>query len=311
MSYLEVFIELWDNAGTTFPNLNKVYSKNEKKRREEHIRNLIGKLKSQNSQELRNPDSLTHKEFFASLNSFFKNALDYSDDQLGLIFSDHMQKSTYEFISAAVKFDPDLPMQSIFQACRNVWIMNGVQILLGEKVCLSPSVFAYSMLYPYTDNFIDDPCVTNIQKAEFSLRFAKRLNGDEVEAENPVEIKIYELVAMIEKEWDRDLYPRLYQSLKAIHTAQTKSIELIKSNRSDSLPSRRALMICAEKGGASVVADGYLVKGDLDSSLEAFLYVYGAYLQLLDDLQDLEEDAGNGLMTCFYIAPLKAGLTVI
>jgi hypothetical protein len=36
--------------------------------------------------------------------------------------------------------------------------------------------------------------------------------------------------------------------------------------------------------------------------------MYGAYLQLLDDLQDLDEDAGNGLMTCFYIASLEGGI---
>jgi hypothetical protein len=60
--------------------------------------------------------------------------MDYSEDQLSMIFSDQMLSSTFGFISAAVKFDPDLSMQSIFQACRNVWIMNGVQLLLGEKV---------------------------------------------------------------------------------------------------------------------------------------------------------------------------------
>ena len=269
---------------------------------------MIKQLKSHNGQEIKNPDTLIDKEFFKSLKGFFKNVMDYSEDQLSMIFSDHMLSSTFGFISAAVKFDPNLSMQSIFQACRNVWIMNGVQLLLGEKVSLSPSIFAYSMLYPYTDNFIDDPCVTNYQKAEFSQRFAKRLNGDEISAENPVEVKIFNLVGMIEKEWDRNLYPGVYRSLQAIHTAQTKSMELIKSTGTDSLPSRQALMICADKGGASVVADGYLVKGELDSSLEQFLFIYGAYLQLLDDLQDLEEDAGNGLMTCFYIASLEGGI---
>jgi hypothetical protein len=55
---------------------------------------------------------------------------------------------------------------------------------------------------------------------------------------------------MIEKEWDRDLYPGVYRSLLAIHTAQTKSMELIKSQRyMIVLSSRQALMICADKGG--------------------------------------------------------------
>jgi hypothetical protein len=308
MNHLEVFIELWDNAGTAFPELIRIYSQNEQKQKEKHLHQLIGQLKSHNGQEIKNPHALIDKEFFKSLKGFFKNVMDYSEDQLSMIFSDQMLSSTFGFISAAVKFDPDLSMQSIFQACRNVWIMNGVQLLLGEKVRLSPSVFAYSMLYPYTDNFIDDPCVTNYQKAEFSLRFAKRLNGDKIAPENPVEVKIFNLVGMIEKEWDRDLYPGVYRSLLAIHSAQTKSMELISRTGDERLSSRQALIICADKGGTSVVADGYLVKGDLDSSLEGFLFIYGAYLQLLDDLQDLDEDAGNGLMTCFYIASLEGGI---
>jgi hypothetical protein len=305
MSHLEVFIELWDNAESEFPKLNRIYSNKDRKLKEEHLQDLTEKLKSYHNYGRIDKDPDFHKELFTSLKGFFRDALEYSDDQLDLIFSDHMLKSTFGFISAAVKFDPELPMQSILQACRNVWIMNGVQVLLGKNVCLSPSVFAYSMLYPYTDNFIDDPYVTIDQKTEFSLRFAKRLKGEDIAARNPVEAKIFQLVSMIEKEWDRDLHPGVYESLLAIHMAQTKSVELMKNSVSVGLTSCQTLRICADKGGASVVADGFLVTGNLDNCSERFLYIYGAYLQLLDDLQDLEEDAGNGVMTCFYTASLE------
>jgi len=36
----------------------------------------------------------------------------------------------------------------------------GLQILLGAEMRLTPSIFAYSMLYPATDNYMDDPAVT-------------------------------------------------------------------------------------------------------------------------------------------------------
>ena len=59
------------------------------------------------------------------------------------------------------------------------------------------------------------------------------------------------------------------------------------------------LKICIRKGGASVVADGFLILGNLTSSQQEFLYLYGAYLQLLDDLQDVNDDVQNSLMTLF------------
>ena len=60
---------------------------------------------------------------------------------------------------------------------RNVWIMNGVQLMADVPVKITPSVFAYSMIYPYSDNFLDDPNVTEEEKQAFSKRFNQRLHG--------------------------------------------------------------------------------------------------------------------------------------
>jgi hypothetical protein len=68
------------------------------------------------------------------------------------------------------------------------------------------------------------------------------------------------------------------------------------------------LKICLAKGGASVLADGYLVAGNLSADQKYFLYGYGAYLQLLDDIQDLEEDYQAGLMTYFSNTAFQAPL---
>jgi hypothetical protein len=59
--------------------------------------------------------------------------------------------------------------------------------------------------------------------------------------------------------------------------------------------------ICFEKGGASVLADGYLVAGKLNQQQEQALFGYGIYLQLLDDLQDLEEDKNACTKTMFSV----------
>jgi hypothetical protein len=49
----------------------------------------------------------------------------------------------------------------------------------------------------------------------------------------------------------------------------------------------------------SVVADGFLVLGVLTPEQEEFFYYYGAYLQLLDDLQDVSADLADSLMTAY------------
>jgi hypothetical protein len=59
------------------------------------------------------------------------------------------------------------------------------------------------------------------------------------------------------------------------------------------------LGIALEKGGASVVADGYLVGRTLTPEQARFLYGWGAILQLVDDLQDVEQDRKAGLLTVF------------
>lgn len=59
------------------------------------------------------------------------------------------------------KFDDDLPIGDIMQAMRNVWISNALQLLFGKEIYYSKANFAYSMLYPYTDNYLDN---TNIDK---------------------------------------------------------------------------------------------------------------------------------------------------
>ena len=102
---------------------------------------------------------------------------------------------------------------------------------------------------------------------------------------------------MIEDEFPRLAYPEVYQSLLSIHEAQTQSMQLIHS--AGTLSEREILKICMAKGGASVLADGYLVAGRLSKDQEYFLFGYGAYLQLLDDIQDVDEDSNACLKTVF------------
>ncbi len=54
-------------------------------------------------------------------------------------------------------FDPTMSDESVFQALRNLWVIHNLQLFLEGKIALSPAGFGYSMLYPWTDNYLDNP----------------------------------------------------------------------------------------------------------------------------------------------------------
>jgi hypothetical protein len=177
--------------------------------------------------------------------------------------------------------------------------MNGLQLMMNLPVEINPSVFAYSMIYPYSDNFLDDPNISGKEKQEFSDRFNLRLHGENIVPVNHTEKQLFTLVSMFENQYDRLAFPGVYESLYAIQKGQTDSLKLIKSGK---LSEPEISRVCFEKGGASVLADGYLVAGRLTEQQEQALFGYGVYLQLLDDIQDIKEDSGANTKTmCSFL----------
>ncbi|MBL4560543.1 MAG: hypothetical protein JKX79_06115 [Labilibaculum sp.] len=286
------FIASWNNCPEHFPVSNKRFSYLEKRIWEMKFDRFIKFMRREANFE--QPDK---KEILQKSRSFFKDSLSYSPDQLKFIFSDEMIIATKDFIKKAWEFDPELGNDEIYQALRNVWIMLGLQSFFGLEVKITPSFLAYSLLYPYTDNLIDDAFIDNEEKINFCKRFALRLAGEAVESESISESRIYDLAAMIESEFDRKNYPEIYRSLLDIHNAQTKSLALLSDK--PLLSEEETFKICIAKGATSVIADGYLVLGKLDKKQFNFLYEYGAYLQILDDLQDARQDYLDGIRTCF------------
>ena len=203
-----------------------------------------------------------------------------------------------EFITTARREAPQLKDEEIFQALRNVWIMNSLQIYWGLPVEVTPSVYAYSMLYPYTDNFLDNPEYSREEKIKFNRRLYRVLNGEKLTPENFIEEKIFSLVSKIESQYCRDEYPEVYESLRLIQEAQTESM---KQDGDETLTHDSILPISFFKGGTSVLADAFLVKGKLTINEMHFAFVYGTFLQLLDDLQDAKVDKKDNHQTLFSI----------
>lgn len=306
--YTESYAGIWETCSVHLPQFTKSYSSSEKLQKEQIFDQFLQTIKSFRKDRI-SRKALTDADqqlFFRNTRVLFSSGLDFNNEQLEMMFSDEMMAMTKKFVRQARAFDAGLSFNDIFQACRNVWIMNGLQLIMGIPMQISPSVFAYSMLYPYTDNLIDDPQISGLEKLVFSERFRDRLSGQDMKPENKTEEAIFTLVEMIEKEYSRVEFPEVYESLLNIHEAQTNSLKLIQ--HSDQLSELETLKICLAKGGASVLADGYLVAGKLTAEQKYFLYGYGSYLQLLDDIQDVDEDHKAGLMTVFSKSAFKSPL---
>lgn len=297
--YILYFNDVWEQSPSHLPQFERTYSRSEKQQRENGFNAFQQKLKKLNGPiRLRKTvDDPTHL-LFPLLKNFMAEVFDFNKENLNVMFSDAFMEATKRFYHRARAFGSELSSENIFQALRNVWIMNQLQLVTHFSVHITPSVFAYSMIYPYSDNFLDNPDYSHEEKQLFSLRLNQRLHGESVLPFSHEEKRIYTLVEMMEEEFPRHEYAGVYASLYAIHKGQTQSLKLM---RSVGLNDLQIQSICFEKGGASVLADGYLVAGKLTQQKERALFAYGIYLQLLDDIQDLDEDKLANTKTMFSL----------
>jgi hypothetical protein len=294
------FTRLWWEADISLPPLGRAYTTSEQAERErcmqaaiDALARLATKEPPRTSDEKRSLRGQIDSHSVELAQALFN----LEDRHIQSIRASGFIEAAQAFTRQAQAFDRSLSAEDIFQASRNAWSMNLMQMLMGLPIEVTPAVLAYSLLYPYTDNYLDDPAVPETAKRAFNQRFYHRLAGETVKPANRQEEIISTLVEMIEGQYERSLFPRLYDSLLAIHTAQTKSLTLLRHNTSPYAVD--VLGICFEKGGTSVLADGYLVAGSLTSEQMETDYYYGTFTQLVDDLEDIQRDLKDGLMTIF------------
>ncbi len=300
---------LWADGRTQILPPLKRYTRPEKKAVEKELSRLVGRLSSEPVRTAFLDGSLQPariEELALELRPGFKRLLTIIDLPLEDIYDARFVDSTRLFLRAARDFDPDLGLASAYQALRNVWIMNSLQFDLGLPVEHTDAVFAYSMVYPYLDNLLDDAGTSEAGKLAVLAKLKAWLEGADPRAETPREEKLRTLVGLVERRYPRAEFPGVHESLLAIYNAQVRSLL---QQRLASPPSvEDILAISLEKGGTSVLADGYLVAGRLEPADEAFCFGFGTFLQLADDLQDIAEDAGRGHRTIFSAAAGRAPL---
>ncbi len=289
-------LEWWRDADPAPPSFLPSYHPREQARREAHMDRYLDAIETELRSVPRSgaDQDSAEERLTAAFRVFAREALDFEECQIDLLLSGGFTNTGRDMARAARRFDPSMTAADIFQASRNAWTTNGLQILLGVPVRLTPAIFGYSMLYPCTDNYLDDPSVKSTHKSAFNRRFGALLAGERLAPTGRHEEQAWTLVSLIESQYPRAEYPEVFASLCAIQRAQERSLEL-----HHAVSENEVLEISFEKGGASVAADAWLAAGKLEQEEADFAYAWGVALQLGDDLQDVAADAHDGIRTLF------------
>ncbi|MFH1144034.1 MAG: hypothetical protein V1774_05770 [Candidatus Eisenbacteria bacterium] len=301
---VERSIERWSAGATAAgaPDWARIYVPAQQRGRERTARHLIDTLR----RELRRPPSSSsdyralRRRSEAWSTAWLCEVLGFDEDAVGTLGHAGFWILTRRFARDARRFDPRLSAEDIFQAIRNAWVIGALQAMFDTPVRLSPAVLGYSLLYPYTDNFMDAPGVETRVKEAFSQRLADRLAGGPLAGglqpgASALEMRVESLLRMIESTFPLQGFPQVRAALLAIHAAQIRSLALQRAQPG----AQEVLRISVEKGGASVLADGCLVAGRLTPPRAEACFDYGVFLQFQDDLNDIDSDSAAGIATIF------------
>lgn len=300
------WLSVWEQDSLPPPVFHKVFSSAEQATREAYLDRFAklveGELNNRPSTRSERRDA--QDRITAAFTGFAKACLDLGDRHLELLLDRGFSAVATQLAREARLLDRAVSAADIFQACRNAWTACALQALMGQRMRLTPSIFAYSMLYPYSDNYLDNPSLSLGAKLKFSERFRQRLEGHGIAPLNEREATIWSLVKLIEQEYPRSAWPGVYASLLAIHAAQENSVKMLRidSARTDV----DVLRLSFEKGGTSVAADAWLVAGKLSPEHARVAFGWGVLLQLEDDLQDLRQDLDEGNRTIFSECVVEA-----
>jgi len=203
------------------------------------------------------------------------------------------------FLVHVREFAPELSFEGIGQAIRNYIVYAMFNEMNQLRTAFSLSGFGYSMLYPFTDNYIDSPLHTDKEKGEYNRLIRDKIEGKEVHPSTPHQLKTCQLLDAIESEYPRQSDPVIFSLLLMMLEAQENSLR--QQGDTHLLTPEERLDISIYKGGISVLIDRYFVKREITKDDLTFYFGFGFFLQLADDLQDIKDDNEEGNQTVFTV----------
>ncbi|ORY74376.1 hypothetical protein BCR37DRAFT_384505 [Protomyces lactucae-debilis] len=209
------------------------------------------------------------------------------------------------FLDKARKIMPSMTDKDLKRAATNVWPCLCFQLLCDMEPDLTDPIVGMSMLYPLTDDLVDDPKLSKEQKASFLRRFGDLVaTGKGMHDGSQKERDIWNIFRMIEKNTSRLRFPLTYRSLNDLLTAQADSRVQFGGNKFGlPIPSFVAVWeVTVRKGALSILSDAYIVKGRLTDEEASFAAHFGALTQYLNDGRGLKSDLEEGQYTPFNMA---------
>ena len=304
-----IVVPFWNKQKSSFPVfLNEVYDEEQDKgENEKLIDKYMKKFPEGTFDKIENiniREALENKKIEKEVHGFIKQEklagiLKNMGDELYFQF----ESETKRFIKKAYVFDEKLDNEQIIQSIRNYFIYAMIVYFQGEKQEASDVIVAYSLLYPYTDNVLDDVNITMEEKVHMDNFINMKLKEEYCTPHSSVEEKIGVLLERILHNYKGIQKEKVRMTLLLLLDAQHKSIGQI-DNRTDMMHSD-VLNLSAYKGGTSVLADYLLATDNYDDNEIIFYMKFGFILQLVDDLQDITEDENKGSRTLMTIAKSK------
>ena len=289
----EQIIPKWNSMPETFPEFLPIFSEEEKRSNGELVSEACGKLKGMP----KNPSGQQKEEIKKKMRALLeKENLLQIKEHISEALLGEFEESAECFAERVRTFDETLSNESVWQAMRNYLIYAIIVNLQGQKQNCRDTILGYSLLYPYTDNYLDQPHRKKVDKRVYNDLIRRTLLGEDVFPQNGYEKKTNQLLRLVLDHYasDRRKQSQAADLLLLMLEAQKNSLRQIHRFGAKALPTSEILKISAYKGGLSVFLD-YLFSIDFDlpsvtEEERSFYLCFGLILQLADDLQDVEED---------------------
>ena len=194
--------------------------------------------------------------------------------------------------------------KDVARAASCAWTMLFNQAIHGIPIRLTESIYGYSMLYPLTDDLMDNQTINIEDRKAFAKRFARLISHGDSKPENPQEEKIWYMFSLIEKEWDRKLYPTKYRFLLELLIAQ-KDSQLQFGIDGNPPPFDKVWEVTVRKGALSGLCGLALVKEIVTKEDAIYASSLGTISQYLNDLKGIDDDIKENQYTPFSLVYLS------
>lgn len=294
--------KIWNKLNGNTVITSPIVTKKEKKKNEAQLRTVIKQIRQQMQLF---PSALEQrKKWRQAFGESIKKGLS-QDTIFGIGMLEEkvrfrVLESIQIFISKTRAFDDKIEMEDIAQAMSNFLVYVMMAELEGAEDYVQNAVWSYSLLYPYTDNILDDVTISSKEKMEFNERLYQRIQGREEKGYNQKEEKINACITYIEEKYNREQYPEIYNSILLIFQAQVESLRMQK----ELLGEEESLDISIFKGASSVLVNACMIDGRFGENRENNIRLatkLGYFLQLADDLRDMKTDIESQHQTLFTI----------